>query len=104
MPALLGALLCAAGLFVSPGKTFSQVPQAAFSVTEIAGQGSSDAPDAPATPKRTPTPTPTPASTPTPTPTEPPTPTPTPTPIQAVLYAAKGTFGVQGMLFTLDPN
>ena len=27
MPALLGALLCAAGLLVSPGKTFSQVPQ-----------------------------------------------------------------------------
>src|SRR5947208_196034 len=46
-------LLCAAGLFVIPGKTFSQVPQRPFSVTEIERQGSSDAPDA------TPTPTPT---------------------------------------------
>src|SRR5262249_27180952 len=47
--------------------------------------------------------TPTPASTPTPTPTEPPTPTPTPTPVQAVLYAAKGTSGATGILYTLDP-
>src|SRR5437764_868774 len=53
LPALLGMLLCAAGLFVIPGKTFSQVPQRPFSVTEIERQGSSDAPDA------TPTPTPT---------------------------------------------
>ena len=30
-------------------------------------------------------------------------PTPTPTPTPAVLYAAKGTFGVQGILYTLDP-
>src|SRR5215472_1612457 len=33
MPALLGALLCVAGLFASPGKTFSQVPQRVFSAT-----------------------------------------------------------------------
>jgi hypothetical protein len=113
MPALLGALLCAAGLFVSPGKTFSQVPQGAFSVTEIETQGSNDAPDAPArrhhrspTPTATPTATVTPTATPTstPTPTQPP-PTPTPTPILGlpVLYAASGTFGVAGILYTLDP-
>src|SRR5437762_10137168 len=53
MPALLGVLFCAAGLFMSPAKIFSQVPQRPFSVTEIERQGSSDAPDA------TPTPTPT---------------------------------------------
>src|SRR5437899_3535044 len=45
MPALLGALLCVAGLLVMPGKTFSQVPQGVFSVTDVAKQGSSDAPD-----------------------------------------------------------
>src|SRR5712664_40344 len=45
MPALLGALLCVAGLFVMPGKTFPQVPQAGLSVTDVAKQGSSDAPD-----------------------------------------------------------
>src|SRR5437762_10864748 len=33
MPALLGALLCVAGLFASSGKTFSQVPQGVFSAT-----------------------------------------------------------------------
>ena len=44
MPALLGALLCAAGLFVIPGKTFSQVPQGVFSATDAERQGSSDAP------------------------------------------------------------
>src|SRR5437762_10885053 len=44
MPALLGALLCAAGLFVIPEKTFSQVPQRPFSVTDAERQGSSDAP------------------------------------------------------------
>src|SRR6267154_4391112 len=44
MPALLGVLFCAAGLFVIPGKTFSQVPQRPLSVTEIERQGSSDAP------------------------------------------------------------
>jgi hypothetical protein len=32
-----------------------------------------------------------------------PRPHPTPAPRPAVLYAAKGTFGVQGVLFTLDP-
>src|SRR6266705_1621782 len=46
MPALLGALLCVAGLFVISGKTFSQVPQGGFSVTDLARRGSSDAPDA----------------------------------------------------------
>src|SRR5258705_11734687 len=45
MPALLGALLCVAGLFASPGKTFSQVTQGVFSETEIEKQGSSEAPD-----------------------------------------------------------
>src|SRR5436190_1077364 len=49
------------------------------------------------------TPTPTPTSTPTPTPTQPPSPTPTPPPTQAVLYAASGTFGATGILYTLDP-
>src|SRR5262249_48826208 len=33
MSALLGALVCVAGLFASPGKTFSQVPQGVFSAT-----------------------------------------------------------------------
>src|SRR5215471_14260760 len=45
MPAVLGALLCVAGLLVVPGKTFSQVPQGLSSITEIDRQGSSDAPD-----------------------------------------------------------
>jgi hypothetical protein len=44
MPALLGALPCAAGLLVSPGKTISQVPEGVFSVTDIERQGSSYAP------------------------------------------------------------
>jgi hypothetical protein len=39
MPALLGALLCAAGLLVSPGKTFSQVSQGVFSMTNVERQG-----------------------------------------------------------------
>src|SRR5262249_47935402 len=43
MPVLLAALLCVAALFVSPGKTFSKVPQGVFSITEIERQGSSDA-------------------------------------------------------------
>ena len=153
MPALLGALLCAAGLFVSPGKTFSQVPQKPFPVTEIERQGSTDTPDATPTatatrtprptpsptatrtPRATPTatatftptptatftptptatdtatstPTPTPPSSPTPTATEPPTPTPTPTPTPPILglptlYVATGTFGVQGVLYAIDPT
>src|SRR5262249_28520223 len=74
MPASLGILLCAAGLLAVPGKTFSQVPQGVFSVTETGRQESSDAPDAPAK-RRTPTPTPSP----TPTSTRTPRPTPTPT-------------------------
>src|SRR5215471_21019051 len=44
MPALLGALVCTAGLFVMPGKTFSQVPQGVFSLTDVAKQGSGSAP------------------------------------------------------------
>jgi hypothetical protein len=147
MPALLGALLCAAGLLVSPGKTFSEVPEGVFPATEIDREGSSDAPAATPTPTatprptrtptatprptRTPRPSPTPTATPTatatatatptatstatptatatPTPTSTPTPTqaptPTPTPILGlpVLYAASGTFGVQGVLYTIDP-
>src|SRR5215470_2663078 len=70
LPALLGLLICAAGLLVIPGKAFSQLPQGIFSVSETATQESSYAPDAPAK-KRTPTPTPTP----TPTATRTPTPT-----------------------------
>jgi plastocyanin len=61
-------------------------------------------PTATATATATFTPTPTPTSTPTPTPTEPPTPTPTPTPISAALYVATGTFGVTGILYTIDPD
>jgi plastocyanin len=57
------------------------------------------------TPTATATFTPTPTATATATATFTPTPTPTPTstPTPAVLYAAKGTFGVQGVLYTLDP-
>src|SRR5262249_10224805 len=53
-----------------------------------------------------PSPTATPTSTPTPTATGTPTPTSTPTPTLPPppgLYVAKGTFGVQGVLFTIDP-
>ena len=46
-------------------------------------------------------PTPTPTATATFTPT--PTPTATPTPRPAVLYVATGTFGSQGILYTIDP-
>src|SRR5205814_10105055 len=52
------------------------------------------------TPTPTVTETPAPTATPTPTPTEAPTPTPTPA---VVLYVASGTFGVQGILYTIDP-
>src|SRR5260370_25709922 len=55
MPALLGALLCVAGLLVSPGKSFSQVPQGVSSITDADRQGSSDTPDATPTPTLTPT-------------------------------------------------
>jgi len=41
MPASLDALLCAAGLLVSPRKTFSQLPPWVFLVTDIERQGSS---------------------------------------------------------------
>jgi hypothetical protein len=36
MPALLGALLCAAGLLAIPGKAFSQVPRGVFSIANLA--------------------------------------------------------------------
>src|SRR5262249_35017148 len=45
MPALLGALLCVAGLLVVPGKTLSQAPEGVSSITDVAKQGLSDAPD-----------------------------------------------------------
>src|SRR6266446_1394920 len=79
MPALFGALLCAAGLLVIPGKTFSQVPQGVLPVIENGRQESSYAPDAPAR-RRTPTPTPSPTPTATRTPTATATATFTPTP------------------------
>src|SRR5215831_6164951 len=80
MPAVFGALLCAAALLAIPGKTFSQVPQGVFSVTDTGRQKSSYAPDAPMKKHKTPTPTPTPTATRTPTPTPTATFTPTPTP------------------------
>ena len=82
IPALLGALLCAAGLLAIPGKAFSQVPRGVFSIPNdqapVPGQVLAD-PDvdgisAGDVAGR-----------------------------RAVLYAAKGTFGVQGILYTLDP-
>jgi hypothetical protein len=45
MPALLGALLCAAGLLVSAGKSFPQAAPGVFSATDIEGQGPSSTPD-----------------------------------------------------------
>jgi hypothetical protein len=69
----------------------------------LTGQGT---PTPTATASPTPTATATATSTPTPTATATPTPTGTPTPTEPPtpgLYAAKGTFGVQGVLFTLDP-
>jgi len=121
MANLLGLSVCTAALFAVSEKTFAQVPENVFAVTEVGREQSGYAPDFPArhwnptlTPRhRTPTPTPTPTATFTPTPTATatatatftpsPTATPTATPIQAVLYVAKGTFGVQGVLFTIDP-
>jgi hypothetical protein len=82
MPALLGALLCAAGLLAIPGKAFSQVPRGVFSIpndqASVPGQVLAD-PDvdgisAGDVAGR-----------------------------RAVLYAATGTFGIQGILYTLDP-
>jgi hypothetical protein len=82
MPTLLGVLLCAAGLLAIPGKAFSQVPRGVFSITNdqapVPGQVLAD-PDvdgisAGDVAGR-----------------------------RAVLYAATGTFGVQGILYTLDP-
>src|ERR1044071_5515695 len=75
MPALLGALLCAAGLLVSQGKTFSQVPPG-ISPTPTP---TPTRPPRPRTPTPTPTASPTPTFTPTPTATRTPRPTPTPT-------------------------
>jgi hypothetical protein len=82
MPALLGALLCAAGLLAVPAKAFSQVPGGVFSTVndqlpvpgqELAKPDVDDISAGDAAGRR------------------------------AVLYAAKGTFGVQGVLYTLDP-
>src|SRR5438132_5766277 len=82
MPALLGALLCAAGLLASLVRAFSQVPGGVFSIANdqapvpselLASQDVDDIDAGDAAGRR------------------------------AVLYAAKGTFGVQGVLFTLDP-
>jgi hypothetical protein len=38
MPALLGALLCAAGLLAIPGKAFSQVPRGVFSIANFSAE------------------------------------------------------------------
>jgi len=132
MQALIGMLLCVAALLAIPATAVSQVPQDIFGLTETGRYESSQAPDASKkktptptstptpTATRTPTPTPTATFTPTPTatatatatftpsptatPTQPPSPTPTATPSPAVvLYVATGTFGVQGILFTIDP-
>src|SRR5215468_7373429 len=79
MPALLGALLCATGLLASPGKAFSQVPGGAFSIANdqapVPDQvlANPDADTGDAVGRG------------------------------AVLYVAKGTFGVAGILFTIDP-
>jgi hypothetical protein len=51
----------------------------------------------------TPTASPTPTATISPRATPTPRPRPTPPPTPAVLYAASGTFGVQGILYTIDP-
>ncbi len=82
MPALLGALLCAAGLLAIPAKAFSQVPGGVFSTAndqlpvpgqELANPDVDDISAGDVAGRR------------------------------AVLYAATGTFGVQGVLYTLDP-
>src|SRR5438128_1805558 len=91
MPGSLGVLLCAAGLLAIPGKTFSQVPRGAFSVTDTERQMSSYAPDAPAKRHKTPTPTPTPTSTFTPTATATATPTATFTPRPTATATATAT-------------
>ena len=102
MSALIGMLLCVAAVAIPP-TAVSQVPQGVFGLTETGRYESSQAPDAPAK-RRTPTPTPTPTPTSTRTPTPTPTATPTATPSPAVvLYVASGTFGVQGILYTIDP-
>jgi len=58
---------------------------------------------APPTAAATVTASPTATATVLPRPTPTPRPRPTPPPTPAVLYVAKGTFGVQGILYTLDP-
>ena len=81
MPALLGALLCAAGLLAIPAKAFSQVPGGVFSTAndqlpvpgqELANPDVDDISAGAVAGRR------------------------------AVLYAARGTFGVEGVLYTLD--
>ena len=60
VPVLLGILLCAAGLFAVPEKTFAQVPQDVFAIAEAGRTDFSYAPDSPPrhhTPTATPTPT-----------------------------------------------
>jgi hypothetical protein len=83
MPTLVGMLLCVAALPAIPGTVFSQLSQGVFP-TETGRQVSSDAPDAPARRHQSPTPT------------------QTQSPAVA-LYVATGTFGVQGVLCTIDP-
>src|SRR5262249_4765687 len=93
--ALLGLLLCTAGLLASSGKIFAQLPQGVFSVAEAGREELSFAPEAPAK-RHSPTPTPTPTATRTPTPTATPTatrtPRPSPTPTATRTPTATATF------------
>jgi hypothetical protein len=82
MPASVSALLCAVGLLAIPGKAFSQVPGGVFSTAndqlpvpgqELANPDLDDISAGDFAGRR------------------------------AVLYAARGTFGVEGVLYTLDP-
>src|SRR5437762_2017293 len=77
VPALLGILLCTAGLLAVPERIFAQVPERVFAVAEVARQDLSYGPESPT--RRSPTPSPTPTATRTPRPSPTPTSTRTPT-------------------------
>ena len=75
--ALLGILLCTAGLLAVPERIFAQVPQSVFAAAEVAREDLSYGPESPT--RRSPTPSPTPTATRTPRPSPTPTATRTPT-------------------------
>jgi hypothetical protein len=96
VPALLGIVLCTAGLLAVPQRISAQGPQSVFAVAKVARQNLSYEPESPT--RRSPTPSPTPTATrtprpsPTPTATRTPRPSPTPTATRTPTATATATF------------